>query len=99
MDHGELVRRITMRAEARALLWHACGRALRCTGQQGLPDLIVAGPGGIAFIEAKTGGQLDDGQLGWRHMIQASGTSWLRADPADLWNGTIDRELDRLAGH
>ena len=98
MDHGELVRRITAAADSRGLRWHACGRSQRCTGHPGLPDLIVAGCGGIAFFEAKTGGQLEPGQLAWQNLLQTPGTSCLRVDPVDLWNGVIDRELDRLAG-
>jgi hypothetical protein len=98
MDHATLVHRITAMSEQRSLLWHACGRAQRCTGLPGLPDLIIAGPGGVGFIECKTGSQLEPGQERWRDVLRLSGVMWLRADPADLWTGRIERELDRLAG-
>ncbi len=97
--HDKVIGRITAMAAQRGLLWHYCGRSLHCRGCHGLPDLIIAGPGGLAFAEVKTGGQLDPGQQAWRDTLRVSGAAWNRWDPADLWNGRIERELDRLAGN
>jgi hypothetical protein len=98
MDHAELTRRIVTAASQRGLLTHYCGSARRCTGNPGLPDLLIAGPGGQLWAECKTGGQLDPGQAGWRDVLEAGGARWVRFDPADLWTGRVDKELDRIAG-
>jgi hypothetical protein len=63
----------------------------------GFPDLFLAGPGGIAFAEVKTGGQLDPDQEDWRDVLVAAGATWHLWQPIDWLDGRIRRELQRLA--
>ena len=71
---------------------------MRCSGRRGLPDLLLAGPGGIAFMEAKTGSSLSGDQILWRDTLRAAGATWALVQPGSLWDGSADQTLHRLAG-
>jgi hypothetical protein len=64
----------------------------------GFPDLLLAGPCGIAFREIKKEGiaPLSSAQSGWKHSLLQSGQSWDIWTPSDLLSGRIARELDAL---
>ena len=71
----------------------------------GFPDLVIAGPRGILFREAKTeNGALTRGQKLWGYRLAESGGDWQVWKPRDLrplgpgHPGTIQRQLLWLAG-
>lgn len=98
MTHDVLVAEIQVRAQARGLLTHYCGRSVTCSGDRGLPDLVVAGPYGVAWLEVKTGqGQLKPGQVKWKHTLTAGGQLHRTVTAEHLDMGLVDRLLDRLA--
>lgn len=74
MTHDEIVAEIQARAEIRGVLSHYCRSALRCTGAPGLPDVLLAGRNGIAWIEVKTAGdRMRPDQTRWKYVLKASG--------------------------
>ena len=97
MHHDELVARIGERADKAGVLWVYFPRSTLLRGHRGFPDLVLAGPGGVGFAEVKTGSGLDDGQAGWRDTLLCGGAVWHLWRPADLWTGTVEAELARLA--
>jgi hypothetical protein len=85
-------------ADELGVLAHYCGDARRCDGRPpGLPDLLLAGPGGLAFAELKAGGTLDDGQRVWRDTLRRAGVAWYLWQPADWFTGRIRAVIERLA--
>lgn len=70
----------------------------------GFPDLVIAGPRGILFREAKTdAGQLTRNQKLWGYRLAESGGDWAVWRPADLrprpgGPGPLQRQLIWLAG-
>jgi len=48
-------------------------------------------------MEAKTGSRLSSDQILWRDTLRAAGANWALAQPAALWDGTLDQTLRRLA--
>ena len=99
MNHDEVIARIGQLADQTGVVrWAYFPSSVRVRGHRGLPDLLLAGPGGIAFAEIKTGsGALEPGQIAWRDTLLASGAAWHLWWPAALYDGSVDRELRRLA--
>jgi hypothetical protein len=97
MTHDELIARIGQRADDLGLLWAYWPSSVRLRGHRGAPDMLLAGPGGIAFAEVKTGTALEPDQVTWRDMLTAAGARWYVWHPAGLWDGSIRRELGKLA--
>jgi hypothetical protein len=81
----------------RPLRWIHC---LRFEGRPGFPDLFIAGLGGALFAECKPSRhiQLEAAQLAWKWALIAGGQHWVLWGREDLADGTVERELDRLAG-
>ena len=74
MTHDEIVAEIQLRAKRSGILSEYCGRALRCQGDRGKPDLFLVGMFGAAWIEVKTpGDQLRAEQVTWKHMLRSAG--------------------------
>ena len=75
MTHDQVVAEIQARAERRGILSHYCGSAERCHADRGAPDLLLAGPFGVAWVEVKTSAcpTLSSGQVAWRYMLRAAG--------------------------
>jgi hypothetical protein len=67
------------------------------TGEPGFPDLVLAGPGGVLFREAKSAfGMMRPGQTRWRYQLQASGADWSTWRPVDWQSGKITNELEKI---
>lgn len=66
----------------------------------GMPDLIIAGPGGVMFRECKgPAEELRGPQLAWRRMFQAADADYDVWRPAD-WNaGRIKTQIMNIAGY
>lgn len=78
------------------VLWHHCQDPRYCSGQRGLPDLIVVGPGGVLFPELKTeAGQLSLYQRRWRWMLTAAGQPWCLYRPRDLL--MFEQDVQRIS--
>ncbi len=80
------------------LLWHHCRDSRHCAGAPGIPDLIIAGPGGVIWAEVKPGlySRLNPGQTSWRYMLEAAGELHMVWTAEDLADGTIRKMLDQL---
>ena len=64
----------------------------------GMPDYLVVGPGGVAFIEIKVGmNDLQFEQRQWRLQLIANGMTYRLWKPAQLDSGEIEAFLDWLA--
>ena len=97
MTEGELQHEVVKLASDLGLLVHHCPDARRCYGQ-GLPDLIIAGPGGVIFRELKS----DDGETTaqqdlWGWTLSRGGASWAVWRPADWCSGAISSMLEKLS--
>jgi hypothetical protein len=65
----------------------------------GFPDLVIVGPGGVAYRELKSArGQLTADQLAWRDALLDAGADHHLWRPADWTAGSIRQELRMLAG-
>lgn len=63
----------------------------------GFPDLVIAGPGGVAFRELKTeNGRPSQAQMQWIHTLAAAGADAGIWRPHDLSSGLIEQTLARL---
>ncbi len=83
-------------ARKHGVLFHHCPDSRRCVGPAGLPDLILAGAGGVTFPELKASPGLTAAQTVWRWTLRAAGAEmpiWL---PSDFRDGTVEREIARL---
>lgn len=98
MTELDLESEIADLCEHYALKWHACGDSIRCRGQRGQPDLLIAGPGGILHRELKTGGgKLTTDQVAWSWTLRAGGADWAVWRPIHLESGQIEAELREIA--
>ena len=86
------------------LLVHHCRDSRACDGNKGLPDLIIAGPGGVIFAELKSedGERSADQDLWAWTLTRACDGGSVRMDyqlwrPTDLTSGLIRAELERIA--
>lgn len=63
-------------------------------GDNGWPDLALAGHGRFLLVELKrTGGALTDDQARWRHDLEAAGVEYHLWRPLDWLDGTIAKVL------
>jgi hypothetical protein len=80
-----------------ALFWHHCPDSRGCHGRPGLPDFIVAGPGGLLGAEAKPPGDHPrGGQVAWRYALLAGGTPYVVWTAQDIASGRVRAELEAL---
>jgi hypothetical protein len=99
MNEAMLLASVTARLAAAALAWHHCREPRRsCEGRRGLPDLIIAGPGGAECWELKsdTGDTSADQDL-WLAWLARAGWTVRLVTPADLRSGAVDAAITRLA--
>lgn len=90
MTHGEVVAEILGRAAQRGVLGHYCPDSRRCEGDRGLPDVLLVGPFGAAWVEVKTGAaQLKPAQTTWKHMLLAAGQRYEVMREEDLTDGGL----------
>jgi hypothetical protein len=92
---------VCLLATQHELLWHWCGSSRRCKGARGLPDLIIAGPGGHLLAELKgDGGEESPGQQLWHWMLHQSTAPrcpYRLWGPGQLLDQTVARHLAALA--
>lgn len=97
MTHDEVIARIGQLADELGVRWVYYPRTVQLRGHRGAPDILLAGPGGVAFAEIKTGTDLEPDQVRWRDVLQAAGARWHLWQPGSLWDDSISCELRRLA--
>jgi hypothetical protein len=98
VTHDEMVSEIQNRAKRRNVLTHYCRRAQFCGGDPGLPDLVLVGAYGAAWMEVKTPrDQLDPPQVTWMHQLKAAGQKHYVIRQVQLDDGSVDAILDNLA--
>ncbi len=96
MSEDQLLQAVTELARILGLLAYHTRDSRRSA--PGFPDLVLAGRGGVLFVELKSqGGQLSAHQQDWRYMLQAAGQRWRLWRPADLEAGLVCRELRAIA--
>jgi hypothetical protein len=65
----------------------------------GFPDLVIAGPGGVAFRELKSDrGRLSADQKLWQGALLDAGADHWVWRPTDWVDGLVNEELRMLAG-
>jgi hypothetical protein len=94
MTEAEFQKLVVALCKALGLLWHHCANARTCTGDRGLPDLVVAGPAGILLVELKSEDGVTTGDQDW-WLWQAGGFGRLWR-PSDLASGLVRKELGAL---
>lgn len=95
MTEAQFQRRITDLCDWLRLKWHHETDSRR--SKSGFPDLVIAGPGGVAFAEVKTEkGRVTKGQSEWIEMLTLAGV------PAYVWRPSdwewVEEVLYNLAG-
>ena len=97
MTEAELVTEVMALADSFGLLYHHCGDSRHCSGPKGLPDLIIAGPGGVLFAELKSDtGVTSADQDMWAWVFHQVGRTVRLWRPADLKDGRIRQELELI---
>jgi hypothetical protein len=80
-------------AEDFGLHWRYQPDSRSTAGWKGYPDLTIAGPGGVLFVELKAMEKYpDECQVQWLDLL--GGQCW---HPDDLHSGLVKAELFRLA--
>ena len=99
MTHDQVVAEIQRRAAVRGALSHYCRSAVRCVGTPGMPDILVAGPYGIAWIEVKTPScpTLSSDQTRWKYALIAAKQRHYVVGPAELADDRLEEILDIIA--
>lgn len=96
--HDVMIAQIMKRAQDRGILAHYCRNSRSCFGDNGLPDLILAGPYGTAFYEVKTGHDIPSpAQTSWAHMLRAGGQEVHTIRERYLDDGSLELMLDALS--
>lgn len=94
LSEADFQRIVTDYATLRGLRWHHETDSRR--SKAGFPDLVVAGPGGVAFIELKTNtGRVKPEQAEWIDALRDAGQHALIVRPRH-WADVRDL-LDALA--
>ena len=96
MTHDQIVAEIQARAKRRGILSHYCGSAERCHGDRGMPDVLLVGMFGAAWVEVKTPGDtLRPDQVTWNHALKAAGQLYEVMHESDLAPGhAVDQFLE-----
>lgn len=98
MTHDEIVVEIQSRARRRGVLSHYCPDSRRCDGDRGIPDLLLVGMFGAAFVEVKAPhDRVKPDQTTWKHALRAAGQEYHLVHGDALLNGVVDGILDGLA--
>jgi hypothetical protein len=99
MKEKELLARVAAMAQSKRLLFHHCLDSRECQGPPGFPDLVIAGPGGVLFIELKSeDGDTSAEQDNWLWILDRNQNGYRIFRPSQLFDGTISRQLDKLTG-
>lgn len=101
MTGRALIRLIIAHATLYGLMCHHMGdsRRLWPGAAPGFPDLVLAGPAGVAFREIKgAGDRLTPAQSEWGAVLIGTGHDWRVWHWADWAAGTIQADIYRLAG-
>lgn len=95
--HHALIARACEMAWARGLYVHYCGDSRQCEGP-GLPDLLIAGPGGILWREVKSAAapQVRADQQAWMRMLRAAGADVAVWSEEDYGSGRVEAELEAI---
>lgn len=99
MNEGTLQALVEAHCRGLGLLHHHCRDARKCSGNRGLPDLIIAGESGILMPELKgETGETSAHQDLWRWTLTRAGVVAPIWNPDDWDSGLIHAALKRLAG-
>lgn len=97
MTEEQLMEAVRSLCKYRGLIVFHCHDSRGSWGP-GFPDLVVVGPGGVMFREAKSKrGVATARQDWWGARLMEAGADWSIWRPDDLASGRIQRELERLA--
>lgn len=97
MTEAELQKEVIARARACGLYVFHSTDATRDIGP-GFTDLVIVGPGGVAFVELKSSyGYLRYEQKDVRRRLIEAGATYLLWTPQELREGTVDEWLEYLS--
>lgn len=105
MTEDQLLRAVLELCRYRGLMVHHCrpartinGWRTPVQGNPGFPDLVIAGPGGVAFVELKAArGRLSPTQQKWGDTLIGAGAPHFVLRPAHLRDGTVAALVRQLA--
>jgi hypothetical protein len=92
---SEQLHQVAEWAQRYGVLWHHCGNTRLCVGDPGLPDVVMAGPGGLLFGECKSNAMsVTPDQRTWQWMLRATGRTdvgvWL---PSSFREGIVETQI------
>jgi hypothetical protein len=94
---AQFQKEVTDMCDERNILWHHCDAAYRCSGHNGLPDLLLIGSS-LLYVELKSSwGHLTGDQNMYKWAIIKAGGSHAVWKPRDLFNGVVEAALDNIA--
>jgi hypothetical protein len=88
-----------IKARRGRLLWHHCTDSRHCEGHRGLPDLLIVGRR-VLYREVKPSRhvRLEPDQVTWKYSLIAAGANYAVWGREQVDDGTVERELDAIAG-
>ena len=96
MTEAQLLARWISTCERLGFCWFHIYNGLIC--QFGLPDLIIAGPCGVWFVELKSvGATLSRAQDRWRRMLLRAGANYAVHTPTQWLSGESESLLHSIA--
>jgi hypothetical protein len=93
MTESDLLKVVLQLAEEHGVLAHHCNDSRRCSGDNGMPDLILIGKRHIIYVELKSWGRLTQAQRLWKNRLEAAGQEHLTWTPYELKTGEIQETL------
>jgi hypothetical protein len=80
-----------------SIIAHACQDSRHCTGDKGMPDVVLAGRGGLIFAELKSeDGETTPEQDLWIWTLDRAGIRWELWRPIDLTTGIITANMEAI---
>lgn len=89
MTEQELTNTVLKMAAEHNVLAHHCNDSRYCSGDNGLPDLILVGSKHTMFVELKNFGELRKNQRLWRERLLATGAEYEIWTPYELKSGRV----------
>ena len=93
MTEAELLMEVMRLAEENNILAHHCGDSRRCSGNNGMPDLLLVGKHHTMYVELKAWNKLSPSQRLWRDRLTATGQEYAVWTPYELKTGEVQETL------
>lgn len=93
MTEQELTNEVLAIAKENGVLAHHCNNSRYCSGDNGLPDLILVGKSHTMFVELKNWGDLTRAQRLWRDRLKDTGIDYELWTPYELKSGHVEEMM------